>query len=34
MQEREREALWRVIVDAKYGSSWDEWGGVMEKYQE
>jgi len=21
----EREALWRVVVDSKYGSAWDGW---------
>lgn len=25
IREREREALWRVVVDLKYGSQWSGW---------
>lgn len=36
-----REALWRVVVDSKYGSAWGGWcfnevyeGRALEEYQE
>jgi hypothetical protein len=35
----ERKALWRVVVDSKYGSAWGcgvliwfTWGGALEEY--